>query len=51
MVSDAFSHGFSMMAQPAILQGDQLGDNILKLIEQKPMKAFVYKDKGAMATI
>ena len=51
MVSDAFPHGFPMMAQPAIQQGDQLGENILKFIEQKPMKAFVYKDKGAMATI
>ena len=51
MASDAFPHGFPMMAQPAIQQGYQLGENILKFIEQKPMKAFVYKDKGAMATI
>ena len=40
-----------MMAQPAIQQGEQLGDNILKLIEEKPMTPFSYKDKGAMATI
>ncbi|MFI1743166.1 NAD(P)/FAD-dependent oxidoreductase [Thalassobellus sediminis] len=51
MVSDEFPNGFPMMAQPAIQQGDQLGDNILKLIEQKPMEPFTYKDKGAMATI
>jgi NADH:ubiquinone reductase (H+-translocating) len=51
MVSEAFPVGFPMMAQPAIQQGDQLGDNMLKLIEEKPMKPFVYKDKGAMATI
>ncbi|MFI1771477.1 NAD(P)/FAD-dependent oxidoreductase [Thalassobellus citreus] len=51
MVSDEFPNGFPMMAQPAIQQGDQLGDNILKLIEQKPMEPFTYKDKGSMATI
>ena len=51
LVSDEFPHGYPMMAQPAIQQGDQLGDNILKLIEEIPMKPFSYKDKGAMATI
>ena len=51
LVSDEFPNGFPMMAQPAIQQGDQLGDNILKLIEEKPMTPFSYKDKGAMATI
>lgn len=44
-------NGHPMMAQPAIQQGSLLGDNILKLIEQKPMKPFVYNDKGAMATV
>ena len=51
MVSDEFPYGFPMMAQPAIQQGDQLGDNILKFIEEKPMIPFSYKDKGAMATV
>tara|TARA_R110002096_G_scaffold184471_3_gene363003 strand:- start:4393 stop:5676 length:1284 start_codon:yes stop_codon:yes gene_type:complete len=51
LVSDEFPRGYPMMAQPAIQQGQQLGDNLLKLIEDKPMKPFVYKDKGAMATI
>ncbi|WP_158850905.1 NAD(P)/FAD-dependent oxidoreductase [Algibacter sp. L1A34] len=51
MVTDEFPHGLPMMAQPAIQQGQQLGDNILKLIEEKPMKPFSYKDKGAMATV
>jgi NADH dehydrogenase len=51
LVSEEFPNGFPMMAQPAIQQGEQLGNNILKLIEQKPMQPFVYKDKGAMATI
>ena len=51
MVNEEFPNGLPMMAQPAIQQGQQLGDNILKLIEGKPMKPFEYKDKGAMATI
>ncbi|MCL6296676.1 NAD(P)/FAD-dependent oxidoreductase [Jejuia spongiicola] len=46
-----FPNGLPMMAQPAIQQGKQLGNNMLLLIEGKPMKPFVYKDKGAMATI
>ena len=51
LITDDFPNGFPMMAQPAIQQGKQLGDNILKLIEGKPMSPFAYKDKGAMATI
>ena len=51
METDEFPNGLPMMAQPAIQQGSQLGDNILKLIENKSMTPFVYKDKGAMATI
>lgn len=50
-VNEEFPEGLPMMAQPAIQQGEQLGDNLLRFIEQKPMKPFVYKDKGAMATI
>ncbi|APY12009.1 FAD-dependent oxidoreductase [Seonamhaeicola sp. S2-3] len=51
METETFPYGLPMMAQPAIQQGEQLGDNLLKLIEDKPMKPFEYKDKGAMATI
>lgn len=51
LVSEEFPNGLPMMAQPAIQQGEQLGDNILKLIEEKPMQPFKYKDKGSMATI
>ncbi|NJX15617.1 NAD(P)/FAD-dependent oxidoreductase [Tamlana crocina] len=51
MVTDEFPNGLPMMAQPAIQQGEQLGDNMLRLIEEKPMEPFKYKDKGAMATI
>ena len=51
MVSEEFQSGHPMMAQPAIQQGKQLGDNLLRLMENKAMKPFVYKDKGAMATV
>lgn len=51
MVTGDMPHGLPMMAQPAIQQGGQLGDNILKLIDEEPMKPFEYQDKGAMATI
>ncbi len=51
MVTDEFPNGLPMMAQPAIQQGEQLGENMLRLIEEKPMQPFKYKDKGAMATI
>ncbi len=51
MVSEEFQAGHPMMAQPAIQQGKQLGDNLLRLMENKPLKPFAYKDKGAMATV
>ncbi len=51
MESESVPHGHPMMAQPAIQQGKLLGDNILKLLDKKPMIPFVYKDRGSMATI
>ncbi|MFD0836520.1 NAD(P)/FAD-dependent oxidoreductase [Mariniflexile aquimaris] len=51
MATEEFPNGLPMMAQPAIQQGQQLGDNMIRLIEKQPMKPFIYKDKGAMATI
>lgn len=51
MENEEFPRGLPMMAQPAIQQGNQLGDNILRFIEDKPMIPFQYKDKGSMATI
>lgn len=51
MVSDKNPQGHPMMAQPAMQQGKLLGENLVKLLEKIPMKPFVYKDKGSMATI
>ena len=51
MESEANPQGHPMMAQPAIQQGNLLGENLVKLINNQPMKAFEYNDKGSMATI
>lgn len=51
MQTDDVPIGHPMMAQPAIQQGRHLGQNLLKLIENKPMQPFIYEDKGSMATI
>ena len=51
METDLYPQGHPMMAQPALQQGELLSKNILKSIHQHPMTAFVYNDKGSMATI
>lgn len=51
MESDLFPQGHPMMAQPALQQGELLGENLVQLLHNKPMKAFEYNDKGSMATI
>lgn len=51
MVTPEYPVGLPMMAQPAIQQGSNLGDNLIRLLEQKPLLPFQYKDKGSMATV
>ncbi len=51
MTSEDYQRGHPQVAQPAIQQGTLLGKNLLRLIDKKPLKPFVYKDKGSMATI
>ncbi len=51
METKAFPKGHPMVAQPAIQQGSQLAKNLVLLLHDKPMKPFVYLDKGSMATI
>jgi NADH:ubiquinone reductase (H+-translocating) len=51
MESEANPQGHPMMAQPALQQGALLGENLVKFINNQPMKPFVYNDKGSMATI
>ena len=51
MVSEENPRGHGMMAQPALQQGKLLAKNILATMHGKPLKSFVYNDKGSMATI
>ncbi|WP_366182640.1 NAD(P)/FAD-dependent oxidoreductase [Flavobacterium ovatum] len=51
METSDFPQGHPMMAQPALQQGKVLGENLVRLITNKPMEAFEYCDKGSMATI
>ncbi|UMB60503.1 NAD(P)/FAD-dependent oxidoreductase [Lutibacter sp. A80] len=46
-----YPKGHPMMAQPAIQQGKHVAKNIIADLNNKPLEPFVYKDKGAMATI
>lgn len=51
MESEFYPQGHPMMAQPAIQQGELLGANLIKFIQNQSMKPFDYNDKGSMATI
>ncbi|WP_445454608.1 NAD(P)/FAD-dependent oxidoreductase [Flavobacterium sp. 25HG05S-40] len=51
MESEKYPQGHPMMAQPAMQQGELLGENIVRLLHKKEMKPFEYNDKGSMATI
>ena len=51
MKSEKNPYGHPMMAQPAIQQGKLVAKNILAKLFHKKTEAFVYNDKGSMATI
>lgn len=51
METEKYPQGHPMMAQPALQQGDLLGENLVKLLKNQPMEPFEYNDKGSMATI
>lgn len=51
MASEKNPQGYPMMAQPAMQQGKRLAENLILKLQNKPMKPFVYNDKGSMATI
>ena len=46
-----FPNGHPQMAQPSIQQGELLAKNIIAMEKGMPLKGFVYKDLGCMATI
>lgn len=43
--------GHPQLAQVAIQQGDLLGENLKKMVDNKPLRPFHYKNKGSMAII
>ena len=51
MELEDYPRGHPMMAQPALQQGKLLGENLARLLKNRPMEVFNYNDKGAMATI
>ncbi len=51
MLTKETPEGHPMVAQPAMQQGRHLGENLVRLLKKQPMKPFVYKDKGSMATV
>lgn len=51
MSSEDAPRGHPMVAQPAIQQGRLLGENLVRLLENQPLRPFVYNDKGSMATV
>lgn len=51
MVTEAYPNGHPMVAPPAMQQGKLLAKNIIRQGKGQEMKPFVYKDKGAMATV
>lgn len=44
-------NGHPQVAQPAMQQGKLLAENMVRMIQNKPLKSFQYLDLGSMATI
>lgn len=52
MIQQDYPNGHPQVAPVAMQQGKLCGKNLLnKIMYQKPMQSFKYKDKGAMATV
>lgn len=49
--NDDTPRGHPMVAPVAMQQGQLLAKNLIKKLNNQPLKKFVYNDKGAMATI
>lgn len=50
-VDKGWPTGHPQLAQVAIQQGNLLAENLKRLSKDKPMKSFVYKNLGTMATV
>ena len=51
MTEEKFPNGHPQLAQPAMQQGKLLAKNLKNLLRGNPLKEFVYKDLGSMATV
>ena len=51
MTEEKFPNGHPQLAQPAMQQGKLLAKNLKSLLKGNPLKEFVYKDLGSMATV
>ena len=51
MTEEKFPNGHPQLAQAAIQQGKLLAQNLKNLLRGNPLKEFVYKDLGSMATV
>jgi NADH dehydrogenase len=51
MATDKTPKGHPMLAPVAIQQAKNLAKNLYNILAGKPLRAFVYKDPGIMATI
>lgn len=51
MITDEYPNGHPGVAPVAIQQGQNLGENVYRMFERKPLVPFKYRDKGSLATI
>ncbi len=51
METEDYPNGHPGVAQTAIQQGQQLGENLLRIINKERPHEFKYNDKGSMATV
>tara|TARA_R110001583_G_scaffold80855_6_gene216482 strand:- start:8783 stop:10102 length:1320 start_codon:yes stop_codon:yes gene_type:complete len=51
IITQDIPKGHPQVAQTAIQQGKYLGDSLFNIINNRPIKPFKYKDKGALATV
>jgi len=51
IITEETPKGHPQVAQTAIQQGKYLGNSILNIIKNEPIKSFKYKDKGSLATV
>jgi NADH dehydrogenase len=51
MTEDRYPKGHPQVAQTAIQQAKCLSNNVIRLLQNKPLKMFSYSDLGSLATI